>query len=80
MSNLNNEKIAQKIICKNNYHCHLGSAHIFKNVGFGITNLRKNKASHCKNNNFGYSEGHLVTLLSFYSVNNSYSLQYSTNI
>ena len=42
--------------------------------------LRKNKASHCKNKNVWYPKGHLLTWLFFYSVNDSYSLQYSTNI
>ena len=42
--------------------------------------LRKNKPSNCKNENVWYPQEHLATWLSVYSVNNSYSLQYSPYI
>ena len=62
---------------------HLGSNQMLKKVEFlnqKMEMLRKNKASHYKNDNVLYPQGHLVTCLSIYFVNNSYALQYSTNI
>ena len=58
---------------------HLGSHQMLKNVEFfnkKMEMLRKDKASNCKNENVGYPQVRLVTRISIYSVNNSYSLQY----
>ena len=75
--------MAQTKILDPNGHGHLGSNRIFNN--FGVFNqkmemLGKNKASHCKNENVRYPQGHLVTWISVYSVNDLYSLQYCANI
>ena len=53
---------------------------MLKNVEFlnqKMEMLRKNKASHCKNENVWYPQGHLVTWFSIYALNNSNSLQFS---
>ena len=65
------------------YHGHLGSNQMLKNVGFfnpKMEILRKNRASHDKKEHDWYPQGHLVTWLFVYSVNNSFSLEYSAYI
>ena len=64
-------------------HGHLVSNQMLKNVKFCNQknwSLKKNRSSDCTNENVWYPQGHLVTWLYIYFVNNSYSLQYSTNI
>ena len=62
------------------YHAHLGSNQMLKKDLTKKIKILKKKACHCRNKNVFHTQGCLVTWLSDYSINKSYSVQFSTNI